>query len=142
MIKYFKKWCAIGIISLLLTIGFSSVITAQNSTISPKLVSNNQSENIFSKRVNELSVKGNLTRHRILLIFVEILFLFRYVRSSNLLEKSMVWEGHFPELKHPLLYLRGMWLMFKSAIWIGFWIDISEGMDWNWNLFEWLITHT
>lgn len=131
-----RKLLAVGIILLITITGFSSVITAHNNMMAPKSMSISQSENIFLNKANEILEKGNLTRHRLLLLFVEFTIRFRLYRSSVLSDLSMNW-GRLPTIKHPLLFLRSYWLLATTAIWFGLWLDISEKMGWNWNLFYW-----
>ena len=101
--------------------------TIRNSTIS-------QSEIIFLNKVNDFIKKVDVPKHLILFLIIYYLFYFRLIRGFIL--NSISWDGtaRIPYVRFPLLCMRGMWLIGTSFAWYGFWLKISDKLNWNWDL--------
>ena len=115
-----RKGLTLGIIFLFIITGFSSVITAQKITI--------------TKQMKNFIIKGDVSQHRLLLLFVQAIFYSRFIRAFILSMLSLA-PGSYGNLvvKHPLLYLRGSWLLGTAYIWSKFWFFVSDKMGWGWN---------
>jgi hypothetical protein len=61
---------------------------------------------------------------------------FRYLRGRLLLNFSSDISSYyyfFPEfnVSHMFLFLRGCWLIFTSAIWLNYWMEVYENFGWD-----------
>jgi len=97
----------------------------------------------IEKQLTITEIKGilkeeQLPKHPILFLIVWIIASFRVSRALFLYDKSAEWiyeggwHGPYLEIKHPLLFLRFLMLIFTIEIWFGFWEGISYLLDWDW----------
>jgi hypothetical protein len=94
---------------------------------------NTQSERIFFNKIADLSKKGTLPKHQILLAIVEIQLFLRLLRWIAFESISYVEIPEAPgQIVFPLLYLYSLWLLITFSIEEGFWENVSSSLDWNW----------
>jgi len=73
-------------------------------------------------------------KHKFLYVIVKFVAGFRLSRSIVLLlipYPGILWN--LP-IRHPILFIRFLWLDFTANQWIAFWNDISDKFGWNWNI--------
>ena len=92
-----------------------------------------RSEVLHSVQTRDLMKKGNETVFPLLFAIVEIMFFFRLYHGVFLLNLSASWNGSLPQVKLPLVYLRGAWLEITAMFWYLFWADLSSLSGWNWD---------
>ena len=111
-----KKLFTVGVIGLFLGIAVAPSINADVSVYVTK-----------SRALDKI-------KHKFLYVFVKFVARFRLYRSIVLLMISH--PGLFWNLpiKHPILFMRFLWLDFTANQWIAFWNDISDKFGWNWNI--------
>jgi hypothetical protein len=111
------------------------VISAQTmkDTVTNKV--NDQSSNMFIKKIKTIGKIGDYLRHPILFVIVSVLFRFQFNRAWLLYELSIS-RGAFNwiETEFPLVYLRACWLLLSAECWLTFWQHLSYSLDWNWPL--------
>lgn len=98
-----------------------------------------QSEILLSKKVGDLFKKGVLPKYPILFIIVYMHVKFMQGRGYYLFDLSGDWDIDNPYeyiVKHPLLFIRAIWLLSKAETEIGFWGIVSYQLGWNWPSLE------
>jgi hypothetical protein len=113
---HIKKLLAVGFIILFLGLSVAPSINANVSKYDTK-----------SRALDKI-------KHKFLYVVVKFVARFRLYRSIILLMIShpgLFWN--IP-IKHPILYMRFLWLDFTANQWIAFWNDIFDKFDWNWNI--------
>ena len=84
-------------------------------------------------------LNGNETpRYPRLLAFVVLILWFKLSRGSWLYDHSIVWEREQMYITHPLLFIRGIWLMWKATDWAARWMFLSIILGWNWSIEDFL----
>lgn len=101
-------------------------------------------ERTYNKLVEHLNLKDiskinrlERIRHPLLYFIVSIITTVRLKRGWFFYELSTNWDWHwpFPEINHPLLYLRSLMLLFSIEYWVTFWAIISIILRWNWPIY-------
>jgi len=69
-------------------------------------------------------------KHQLLFANVVLSSNFRLFRLRHLWDIAIDTETY--ELRHPIIFLRALWLMTTLYFWIIFWNNFSNKMDWNW----------
>jgi len=88
-------------------------------------------EQLNLKDIREIKELGRI-RHPFLYLIVCAILVSRLERGWFYYETSIDWDSHYQDVIHPLLYFRGMMLMFSAVYWGEFWTIISNIMRWNW----------
>ena len=133
-----RKCLAVGIILLFVgvtiapTINFSTVKASQEDDLVE--ITTHQDYN---------QVNGNETPpYPKLLAFVVLILWLQLSRGSWLYDHSIVWEREQMYITHPLLLIRGMWLIWKATGWASFWMFLATVLGWNWNIEDFLDPQT
>ena len=97
----------------------------------------------FNDLIEQLDVKDvtdirkiDWIRHPLLYALAIFIAKFRLERCRILAEISFdysYWHGGpILEIHHPILFLRGLWLITTIEYWCSFWKTISNKFGWNW----------
>lgn len=94
-------------------------------------------EDLDFKDLREIvnSVKVDKLKHPLLYFFVILVAGFRWIRCLILGEISLdIIPGEIPgvEIRHPILFLRCMWLIATVEFWDLYWNNLSDKYGWNW----------
>ena len=128
------KWLAVGII--LLFVGVTIVPTININTVKASR-DDDLVEVTTYQDFNQLN--GNETpRYPKLLAFVVLILWIKLSRGSWLYDHSIVWEREQMYITHPLLLIRGMWLMWKATGWATRWMFLATVLGWNWSIEDFL----
>ena len=70
-----------------------------------------------------------------LTLFISAIYMSRASRALIFFLFSMKWDFiHDPEIIHPRLHQRGVWLLESAFAWRDFWQSFYEKRGWNWVL--------
>ncbi|HUS99602.1 MAG TPA: hypothetical protein VMY59_04700, partial [Candidatus Thermoplasmatota archaeon] len=69
-----------------------------------------------------------------LLAFVVLILWIKLGRGSWLYDHSIVWVREQMYITHPLLLIRGMWLIWKATGWAARWMFLATVLGWNWSI--------
>jgi hypothetical protein len=126
---FIQKGLTFGIILILITTGFSSVITANGQ----KSFSESRSLIIEEKTSIHQLFENNNTMHHILLYeFVYYAIAFRLIRTFILYFMSVRYVRDSYVIIHPLLYRRAERLQNTIWAWLDFWYAIANKYRWGW----------
>ncbi len=102
-------------------------------------VSNDFINHIKNIDLKNLEIVENLDEfpdHPILYYIVMIIYRFRIISAYYLFNNSIGFEyyGEIPQLyiKHPLLFVLAIVILFRGEMWGSFWESIANKMGWNW----------
>jgi len=73
-------------------------------------------------------------RYPKLLAFVVLILWLKLSRGEWLFDHSMVWIREQMYITHPLLLIRGMWLVWRATGWASFWMFRATILGWNWGI--------
>lgn len=128
------KKIAVSIILLFIGIAFAPSI---NQSVVKASIDDDLVEVTTYQDFNQLN--GNDTpRYPILLAFVVLILWLKMSRGSWLYDHSIVWEREQMYITHPLLLMRGMWLMWKATGWAARWMFLATVLSWNWSIEDFL----
>lgn len=142
-----KKFLALGVIFLFIGVAIApsinfTVVKASNDDDLVEVTSQACGINGFGNQTVKLTrqqyqdfqyLSDNETpRHPKLLAFVVLILWLRFGRGDWLMDHSVVWirEQHY--ITHPLLYLRGLWLIWRATGWASRWMFLATVFGWNW----------
>ena len=92
-----------------------------------------QSEDSSLEGMGEMFNKVDLLKHPLLFFIISILAQFRLKRGWFLYEISTsIGAFNWVDITHPLLFLRGCWLVISTSKWLNFWGTVSYLRGWNW----------
>ena len=130
-----KFMIAISLLIVFLFLFSPSISAIQLNTI----------ENSFVREFNEKKIDLNqfdiinieqIPDHPILYYIIYIIYLYRLISAYSLFDKSIGFEnvGEIPQMyiKHPLLFILAIALMFRADMWDIMWSSIASKMGWNW----------
>ncbi len=127
-----KKILIGSIIAVVVLVMMPSIPAIQQKIIEERTY-NNLVEQLNLKDVRE--IKGlERIKHPFLFLIYYVILVSRLTRGWIYLGISSDWDGYWPgpEIKHPLLFIRSLMLLFSVDYWIIFWSIISHIMKWNW----------
>ena len=92
------------------------------------------SEDYLFKGKGDIFKKVDFLKHPLLFFIIHILAQFRLKRGGWLLYEISTSIGAFNwvDITHPLLFLRGCWLVISTSKWLNFWGTVSYLRGWNW----------
>ncbi len=79
-------------------------------------------------------IKVDLSKHLLLFYIVSLMYVSRSIRGDFLLKIAYDPSHGIFKIKHPLLFIRGVWLLGTLDYWESFWRYISDSQGWNWPL--------
>jgi hypothetical protein len=124
-----RKWLAVGIILLFIGVAVAPSI---NASTTKTIFENNN--NVPLKTPQSDVKRTDSIKHPLLFIIVYSIYLSRILRGWTLYVNSWKDNGAWlpPSLIHPLLAIRGLWLVATVMYWCIFWNYISQSNGWNW----------
>ncbi|DAC72230.1 MAG TPA: hypothetical protein DSN98_06185 [Thermoplasmata archaeon] len=131
-----RKCLAIGIILLFVGVTIASTINFQvvKASTDDDLVEVTKESYYNLQYFND----NETNRHPILLALVVLIFWSRLIRVDWLWEHATICIGSNEYVIHPLLLLRGNWLMGSTIIWVNFLMNLSDIFGWNWDVEDFL----
>jgi hypothetical protein len=131
-----RKCLAVGII--LLFVGVTIAPTINFNTV--KASNDNDLVEVTTEKYQDFQgLSDNDTpRYPKLLAFVVLIFRFKLNRGFWLYDHSMVWIRNQLYIVHPLLLLRGLWLMWKATGLAARWMFLATVLGWNWGIEDFL----
>ncbi len=131
-----KKILIGSIFVLTLLLLMPSIHAIQHKTVEDSIY-NDLIEQFDLKNVKEIKRLERI-KHPILFDLVMFLISFREKRTGILWDISIKithWHGGpIIEIKHPILFLRCLWLILTIEYWYSFWNKISDRLGWDWEL--------
>jgi hypothetical protein len=124
------KCLAIGII--LLFVGVTIAPTINFNTVKAS-TDNDLVEVTTHQDYNQLN-DNETPRYPNLLAFVVLILWLKLSRGSWFYDHSIVWVREQMYITHPLLLIRGMWLIWKATGWASFWMFLATVLGWNWGI--------
>jgi len=132
--KDMKRILAVGVIILFIGVAVAPSI---NQSIVKASFNDDLVEVTTHQDYNQLN--GNETpRYPNLLAFVVLILWLQLSRGSWFYDHSIVWEREQMYITHPLLLIRGMWLIWKATGWASFWMFLATVLGWNWSIEDFL----
>ena len=129
-----KKLLVLGVILLFIGVAVAPSI---NQSVVKASTNDDLVEVTAHQDYNQLN--GNETpRYPKLLAFVVLIFRFKLNRGFWLYDHSMVWIRDQLYIVHPLLLLRGLWLMWKATGLAARWMFLATVLGWNWGIEDFL----
>jgi hypothetical protein len=127
-----RKCLAMGIIILFIGVAFAPSINLNVV----KASNDNDLVEVTTKNYQDFQgLSNNETPHYPkLLAFVVLILWLKLGRSEWLLDHSRVWIREEMYITHPLLLIRGMWLIWKAAGWASIWMFLATVLGWNWGI--------
>jgi len=91
----------------------------------------------FKKDLTEKLESINLNdlddvKHPKLYGLVYLIYAHREIRLSRIVDIAVEFGFGYFEVVHPILLLWAYWLGITSAMWLSFWIFISDNFGWGW----------
>ena len=132
--KKTQKGLAIAVIFLFIGVALAPSI---NFTVVKASNDNDLVEVTINQDFNRLN--GNETPlYPKLLAFVVLILWLKLSRGSWFYDHSIVGVREQMYITHPLLLLRGMWLIWKATGWASFWMFLATVLGWNWSIEDFL----
>ena len=125
-----KKCLAVGIILLFIGVAVAPSINATDI----RTIFENNNKAALSTFESNVVKRTDSIKHPLFFLFVYSIYASRFIRGSVLTLIS--WKEYPPDLPptliHPILALRGAWLIVTAMFWYYFWNHLSESRGWNW----------
>ncbi len=129
-----RKCLAVGIILLFVGV-------ALTPSINTGVVTASQDEDLIEVTTHQdfNRLIDNVTpRYPKLLSFVVLILWLKLSRGNWLIDHSMVWVREQMYITHPLLFIRGMWFLWRATGWASFWMFLATVLGWNWDIEDFL----
>ena len=141
-----RKTILIGSIMVFIILLLIPSIPAIQSNMSEKVLQNDmlfKLNNIDFSEVIDNFISIEYLKHPFLFLTVWIITLFRLSRFKFLDDISCDrcvpwcrWPHPHIEIIYPMLFLRAWILGMTTGLWMYFWMNLSNIMEWNWNLYS------
>lgn len=117
----------------LVVASMSNVVAYPTIKKTDRTRSPHRSEDFLFKERGDIFKKIDFLKHPFFFLIIYRLAQFRLNRGWFLYEISTsIGAFNWMDITHPLLYLRGCWLVISTSEWLNFWGRISYLRGWNW----------
>ncbi len=133
-----KKIVVSSVFIIILFFLLPSIPAIQFKTVEESVYNDfiNDIKNIDLKNLKIVENLDEFPNHPVLYYIVMIIYYFRIISAYYLYNNSIGFEdyGEIPQLyiKHPLLFIIAIVLLFRADMWDSFWKTIANKMGWNW----------